>query len=73
MGNTFKGGKDRSHKKAKILVGSGINDPDCFSFQCFERRHGQCGGTLFMMPGKCECDCHEEKGDWLYKSDKTDT
>lgn len=52
------GGLDKPHKKIKILVGNKPELP-ALSIQCFERRHTECDGDIFLNKDeKCECHCH---------------
>jgi len=66
MGNTFRGGQDRPHRKTVTVIGPSTKELPNLSFQCFESRHPECSGTVhsavrFENTGPCECKCHKRE------------
>lgn len=56
MGNTFKGGMDRPHKKATIRVGGSVKNRPAICLPCFEQRHDEHQDQVTFSPDKCECN-----------------
>lgn len=51
-------------KPVKILVGLPEKELPALSFQCFESRHGECGGGIGLWAStgeRCECKCHGKR------------
>ena len=49
------------YRKAIIVFSDGSKTEPLMGIACFEKRHKDCDGKLFMLPGDCACDCHNRR------------